>query len=328
MSKSERELVSAGRLVLQNPYAHIEQLDELDGLVERLDAHSRPLDSRVARSRKLYENQYAHLDEIEVATTSKVRQRPAATSRVAPTREAKSRSRSASGSLSDEQIKAKVRELHRRIWRERATLWDGEPPSSHIDLLDPRIALKLLGYATSIEVGLGQYETPGGMIEVAGLIDSTSRTVRISGQYPLTVQTFTTAHELAHAVLHPASSGVHRDRPLDGSAVSRDQREIEADKFATVFLMPEKLVRSTFVDMFGPAPFRLNEQTGYALFGDRFTEVLPRCSTRRELSRQLSGAKHYNGRQITSLADLFHVSVAAMAIRLEELDLVIAPDQD
>jgi Zn-dependent peptidase ImmA (M78 family) len=194
--------------------------------------------------------------------------------------------------------------------------------------LDPSIALKLLGYETSVEVGLGQYETPRGMIEVAGSIDSTSRTVRISGQYPVAVQTFTTAHELGHAVLHPASSGVHRDRPLDGSTVSRDRREMEADTFATLFLMPEKLVRSRFVDMFGPAPFSVNEQTGYALFGDLFAEALPKLSTRRELSRQLSGAKHYNGRQITSLADLFHVSVAAMAIRLEELNLVVAPGQN
>jgi len=42
----------------------------------------------------------------------------------------------------------------------------------------------------------------------------------------------------------------------------------------------------------------------------------------RQLARILASARSYNGRHFPSLADQFHASVEALAIRLEELALI------
>ena len=173
-----------------------------------------------------------------------------------------------------------------------------------------------------LDEDLGHYRTNGGEVEVAGFIDRTSKAVHVSNRFPANVRTFTAAHELAHAVLHQSGSSIHRDRPLDGAAISRDRVEFEADKFATYFLMPAKLLKSRFVAIFGTDCFALNEETAFALQGQSLFETRQKCRTKRDLARVLANADAFNGRFFVSLADQFHVSAAAMAIRLEELGLV------
>lgn len=59
-------------------------------------------------------------------------------------------------------------------------------------------------------------------------------------------------HMIGYALLH-REARMHRDKAIDGSdqqAGPRDRIEYEADKFASVFLMPEKLLRTRFKHVF------------------------------------------------------------------------------
>jgi Zn-dependent peptidase ImmA (M78 family) len=186
------------------------------------------------------------------------------------------------------------------------------------------IALRWLGCDCDYDESLGRFKAKGKSIEVAGIMDRNNKRVRISREFPVNIRNFTAAHELGHIVLGHEGSGLHRDKPLDGSGKdgSRPTQEIEADKFATFFLMPEKLVKKAFKRLFGTECFALTEATMFALAGNDSMELQARCKTRRDLSRILAGAERYNGVRFVSLANQFHVSNEAMAIRLEELDLV------
>ena len=85
--------------------------------------------------------------------------------------------------------------------------------------------------------------------------------------------------------------------------------------------MPEKQVRLAFRDMFLTDCFELSEDTAFALNAGSLDSLRDRCRTLRDLSRILAGATQYNGVHFNPLARQFGISVEAMAIRLEELDL-------
>lgn len=111
--------------------------------------------------------------------------------------------------------------------------------------------------------------------------------------------------------------GLHRDKPLDGSS-KRSGKEYEADKFASLFLMPRKQVVQKFESIFKTKLFILNEETRFAMNLD--TEE--RITSLRELSRILASINSYDRKNFKSMAEFFQVSVEAMAIRLEELELI------
>src|SRR5699024_6532006 len=117
----------------------------------------------------------------------------------------------------------------------------------------------------------------------------------------------TSAHELGHAVLHPAGGGIHRDRPVDGAAPARDRTEREADRFATYFLMPEKLVRARFSMIFGESSLALSEETAFALGETSLLDLTEKYRARRRLARLLASTDHYNGRYFKPLAEQFRV---------------------
>lgn len=48
-----------------------------------------------------------------------------------------------------QQIEARARELHRQLWHQRNALWESAPPSDEVDLLEPGVALELLGFKGS-----------------------------------------------------------------------------------------------------------------------------------------------------------------------------------
>ncbi len=146
--------------------------------------------------------------------------------------------------------------------------------------------------------------------------------VRISRQLPFVTRRFTTAHELGHALLHK-QAGLHRDRPVDGPAAKqRSSTEMEADKFASCFLMPEKLVKKRFASLFGTERFVLDDAAMFMLKAGGVTDFDEKSISLRKLSRALASIQSYNGRHVDSLASQFHVSIEAMAIRLEELNLI------
>ena len=320
MSKPSKSQVSADRFRLGNQYAHIEYLEEL-AANEALEASPKSLAAQISASRELLQNPYAYSDEHGYSASVK-RQLLKAES-------GQSRSLSSLGESpnqvrrrTEREIEAAAKECLANIWRERASLWGNDVPTNPVDLIEPAIALHTLGYELKYEDTLGVYSKGGRQIDVAGLIDRTTRRVRISCQFPISVQVFTAAHELGHAVLHGEGVGVHRDRPLDGTALSRDVIEWEADKFATYFLMPANLVRNRFVEIFRTGFFCLTNETAFALCQTALDDAQTKIQSRRDLSRLLAKTDRYNGRYFTSLASQFRVSVEAMAIRLEELNLV------
>ena len=315
MTKSLSEKISDSRRLLKNPYAYLDGLGGYSALPHH-DQLTIPSSNDITTSRRLLQDPYAYLDEsgsfsalsnstgMEIDTISDFVPKITNNHR-----------------YSHIEIEQQARDLHKRMWQNRKQIWHNAIPPNPIDMLDPLIALQYIGYNYDLDETLGQFHSGGKLVEVAGIIDKTARKVRISRQFQHNIRSFTAAHELGHALLHE-TSGLHRDRPLDGTAISRDAIEFEADKFATYFLMPNRLVKSTFKKFFLTDNFSLNEETTFALgFGD-FAKQKNKCKTLRQLSRILASAESYNGLQFTSLANQFRVSTEAMAIRLEELELL------
>ena len=324
MSNLQMEQFSARRRALENPYAYIDEMEILQtvgGAVLGVEASV----TELRASRKLLENPYAYSDGSGGFSGLK---QPHST-----------KGRKVAGTSShaysylnhpkaiifnNAEIESRVGGLHERLWRERSVILGVPTPADPVNLLDPGIALRMIGYDFQVVEGLGGTRNSGGMLEVAGVIDNETRTVRISSQFSQTVKTFTAAHELGHAVLHQHAMGVHRDKPIEGGSYSRERAEIEADKFATYFLMPANLVRARFLATFGEPILVLSEELSFALTGKPLSELLRTFKTRRHFSRLIASAQLFNGFQVKTMAEQFRVSTETMAIRLEELSLVPA----
>lgn len=293
-----RSKLNARRFLLGNPYAHLEQLED-----------SIPVCSTeaelVSASRRSLQNQYAHLDGDGRFSSAS----PFAAQTKRPVD-------------SFESVERIAIDLQRKIWRARNQLWPNGAPKSAMAMLDPAKACKLLGYEFEVADTLGVYSDRPGKIAVAGQIDRSKKQVRISAEFDTPVQMFTAAHEVGHLLLHPHLNSLHRDRGLNGMGVARNRVELEADKFAVYFLLPEKLVRSEFEYSFLTTSFFLNEDTAYALLGSSFHGLKKLSESQRKLSRHLASAKSYNGKNFYSMAERFGVTAETMAIRLEELGLV------
>jgi formiminotetrahydrofolate cyclodeaminase/Zn-dependent peptidase ImmA (M78 family) len=225
--------------------------------------------------------------------------------------------------LTEAAIEAMTVRLQTALWKNKDWLWKSDIPDTAFDVLKPAKALECFGFMVHHDTTLGQYVSQGATFEVAGQIDQPAKVVWISEQFPKETQNFTTAHELGHYLLH-TQSVLHRDRPLDGLRIldPRDSEEWQADKFATYFLMPSKLVKETFARLFLTEQFRITEETAFALNEHSSRELREKCRDLRGLSRLLSRTTSYNGANFYSLSELFKVSVEAMAIRLEELKLL------
>jgi formiminotetrahydrofolate cyclodeaminase/Zn-dependent peptidase ImmA (M78 family) len=223
----------------------------------------------------------------------------------------------------NEEISDRASAVQKIIWDSRSDIWADEGiPTDPVELLNPESALRRLGYSYYVADTLGTFATDEGTFEVAGLLEALLGRVSISGQMKPEVRLFTAAHELGHVVLHPHLKEAHRDMPLDGSSTSRKKIERDADKFASDYLMPTNLVRNRFASIFGTNHFFLSEETSFALYGISLIEAKRRIRSIRTLSRLLASTKSFNGQQIVSIANQFHVSIEAMAIRLEELELL------
>ena len=157
---------------------------------------------------------------------------------------------------------------------------------------------------------------------VAGVMNRDDKHVMISRQELVPIQRFTAAHELGHVVLKHQGAALHRDIPLDKAGVVRDRRELEANRFASSFLMPKKPLRKEFQLRFGSDRFQLDDFTAHALCGTTVGRVLKQYQSLRSLSMHIAGTATFNARHFLPLFTLFGVSCKAMAIRLEELGIV------
>ena len=304
MIKSLSEKIAEDRRLKQNPYAYLNDAGHYS-------AYSEASRNDITKGRLLLQNPYAYLNESggfsAQANDHNLWERDCDM----PLKR---------DHYSDSEIERLARNLQVKMWQNRTRIWKNAAPTNPIKVLDPVIALKLIGYDCDIDETLGQFYSDGKPVEVAGTIDNQSKRVRISRQFSQTIRSFTAAHELGHALLHNTAK-LHRDRPLDGSSISRNSIEFQADKFATFFLMPQKLVRTIFERMFLTNKFYLNETTSFAL-GYDYLDLKNKHMSLRQLSRMLASTERYNGLQFNSLANQFQVSTEAMAIRLEELELL------
>lgn len=216
-----------------------------------------------------------------------------------------------------------VREIQILIWDNKHLIWKKNIPNSNLEILKPEIIFKqVMGYDYVSTASYG-VSTEDNTIEVAGIIDQPNKIVAISNTFPENVKMFTAAHELGHAILHKQSI-LHRDIPVEhlGHRVKRDKVELDADKFATFFLMPTKWVKIEFGNRFGNDIFEIDENSAFKFGGRNISEIKNECKNIRGLSRKLSSTEIYDGNNFISLFKLFNVSIEAMAIRLEELKLL------
>ncbi len=226
--------------------------------------------------------------------------------------------------ISDVDIEDYATQLQLLAWKHRQKIWKKNIPTDPIEILKPDIIFKtLLGYNFYKSGNLGLNSTSAGLSEVAGEIDQMAKTVLISNKIPEQTQRFTAAHELGHAMLHNQAV-LHRDLPLDGvnRMGKKAPEEHQADKFAKYFLMPQKQVLEVFQEYFSTSKFVIEQNTAFNLIQDNPSKLRSQSKDLRGLSRKLATAKSYSNLAFTPLAELFNVSVEAMAIRLEELGLV------
>ncbi len=313
MGKVTTSQTSESRLMLQNPDAHIDHLVTKDN-PEHVDNERELLSAQMSESRSISKETHIFLNETGAYSNP---QHTNVTSDF-------SKMMFKAQRYSHSQIEIQANMLLKELWLKREQMW-GWTPSDPTIVIDPAKGLELLGFSISYEEDLGSYYSDSGDVKIAGVINDETKSVHVSRQFPQSTLCFTAAHELGHAVLHDTSSSIHRDRALNGETLSREQIELEADKFATFFLMPAKLVQSRFIEIFGTKSFSLTEDTAFALSCSSLMKVRKKYKTLRHISRLLAGTKSYGGRNLYSLADQFRVSVGAMAIRLEELDLIERP---
>jgi Zn-dependent peptidase ImmA (M78 family) len=287
--------ISKDRLLLGNPYAHLDEYGSYSALKKNVAEGASLNELRI--SRLILQNPYAH--QQGDGTFDAIGQKKAR--------------------YSNKDIEKKVAAIHKLIWRNRHKIWLS-PPSNPIELLDPVKAIETLSYSVSLEAMLGEMRVGGKTIEAAGIIDNDSRKIRLSRNHRPEVQRFTAAHELGHILMHE-QTGLHRDRPIDGMIKTREPAEYQADVFASLFLMPKKLVSEKFKQIYLTDSFELTNLT-ISNFSAKHQKLLSNCKSLREVSKILASCEYYRGLHFYSLASQFKVSIEAMAIRLEELELI------
>ena len=222
-------------------------------------------------------------------------------------------------------IEIEARNLLGRIWRGQEELFPfGAPQPLH--MLEPEIAVRLLdGYRLEYADGLGQWRRGGADFEIAGLLDQQRRLIRVSTKFAYPSMRFTAAHEIGHVVLRHTGHVIHRDRPvfeLQSDGV-RDPDEQAADYFAACLLAPARLLTDEFKKRIGIGPpLPLNDAVAFNLCGESAHALMRAGPDSLKFAAMVASTRRFNGRHFQSLAEMFNISVSAMAIRLRELHLV------
>lgn len=222
--------------------------------------------------------------------------------------------------LSRPSIEAVANQAVNVLWDFRNLIWEKDIPQLQHEVVKPEIVFeKILGYQFGY-ASLGYHDVNGTTFQIAGQINKKEKVVAISKDLTLEVRNFTAAHELGHALLHGGMNVLHRDRPLDGSASeTKDLKETQANNFASYFLMPATSVKTVFQLALSIEKFALNQNAVFALGFQTISEFKRRYRTLRSASRFVA---RFKGKTYEPLHKIFHVSAEAMAIRLEELELV------
>lgn len=226
--------------------------------------------------------------------------------------------------LTNKDLEQFARQFQNLIWQKKEAIWTEDIPTTGRPLMTPSVIFKkVLGYSYDNKLNLGGTTVNGIPMDVAGIIDQANKLVRISNHIPNPIQNFTAAHELGHALLHKQTV-MHRDLPVDSLNTVSDRpiEELQADRFATYFLMPAKHVRYRFKTLFYTDLFAIDSDTTFKLTGTTARDLRKECKNLQGLCFMLASTGTYDGNDIQSLSAYFNVSDKAMAIRLEQLGLV------
>lgn len=227
-----------------------------------------------------------------------------------------------------EQIEEVARDLQKQLWHAHSCRDRTRSATSTSSLekvlaaLEPAAAIEHLGLRVVTVDSLGVDTVGGSLCEVAGMLDRDAGLVSVSRRFSYPSQRFTLGHEAAHIVLDVGQRVLHRDIPLERRKVEYDWREVRANRFSSAYLMPRRLLEDAFEQRFRVDRIQLSEEVAYALAGVGLYRLRDKLRNRRGLSMAVAGNFSFNGRTFTSLTEIFRVSSLALAIRLEELDLV------
>lgn len=108
--------------------------------------------------------------------------------------------------------------------------------------LDPPIDVRAALQSFGITVRVQPMESGvSGML----VVNASKATIAVNSEHSAARQRFTLAHELGHYLLHRKEQNVFVDAPLyrnKKSSLGTDRLEVEANAFASAFLLPEKLL--------------------------------------------------------------------------------------
>ena len=218
-------------------------------------------------------------------------------------------------------IEACAHEVHLEVWNRRKELFQGNAPVHPLDSIEPAVALYMKGFKVLTDSDLGEMWDDGRRIQVAGLVDQATRIVRVSPTLDDKQRRYTTSHELGHVIRHPGMS-LHRDRAITGHLPRKDEKEREADLFASCFLMPARHVIHEFYRRFHMNVFRMSEDVVFGLSLGNIGHVQKKIRKPREVSLISATSSAFMGTTFQPLCQFFRVSPVTMAIRLEEISLV------
>ena len=217
-------------------------------------------------------------------------------------------------------IEIEVRRLHRKIWDRRHEFCRlGCPP---VELIHPKNAAKVLGYVYEEAPEICDWP-PSRRLLIAGMVDPQGKRVVVSERFAPAVMRFTAAHEIGHIVLH-APRQMLRERATEGPSPARNSEECDADRFASLYLMPERLVCKAIGETFGAnLPIVVDDNIAFWLdpSGHHELATAPTATQARALA---TCRRNFGGRYITPLHEQFQVSASAMAIRVKEIGAIRA----
>jgi Zn-dependent peptidase ImmA (M78 family) len=219
-------------------------------------------------------------------------------------------------------MESEANRIHEEMFNSTSPEWENDFSTDFINILEPSLAVSTLGYNLDYIESL-DYLTKDPKTKIAGVINTIEKKIWISNAFEGYEKRFTLAHEIGHAVMHKGMD-MHRDRPVDGSSRSkakRDFREYEADQFAVYFLMPEDYLRSRFKQLFLTDSFRITDDV-LSVLDKKVSQEVQATQNIRELTRIIAEVRLFNSQSFNPLTKQFGVSIEAMAIRLEELELV------
>ena len=200
-----------------------------------------------------------------------------------------------------------------------------------VDLLDPRVLADFLRlkYVETEEIAMEVYDLgsrrPQKTTRYAGYLDKGSSSIVVSLEFEPEQMRFTAAHELGHWLLHPGLE-YHRERPARNTTASlpRPKEEYEADRFATEWLMPPQWIRTRLQKTFGlPLPIRVDYNLAWRLFGEEYEQLMYAVDDLAQAKAVASRTPSFNDSHYPPIKDQFKVSTLAMALRLQELQLVV-----